>query len=72
METFFICLFIFIYVYSLIFTGFYFVKKKFAAKIIYCIAALMPFWNTYFAIMYFKDDFGSLKEAIKYHFTWGK
>lgn len=71
METFFVCLFIFVYVWSVILSGFYFVKKNYTAKMIYCIAAFMPIWNTYFAIKYFAFDHdGSLIKAIKFHFTW--
>lgn len=55
---------------SVIGAGMYFDKECYAFKNIYLIAAFMPFWNTYLAIKYIKSDFDSVKEAIKYHFTW--
>lgn len=59
-----------LYVLSVIGAGMYFDKKCYTFKIIYLIAVIMPFWNTYLAYKYITYDFDSLKETIKYHFTW--
>lgn len=61
-----------LYMLSVVGAGMYFDKECYAFKIIYLIAAIMPFWNTYFAIKYIASDYGSVKEAILYHFTWSK
>lgn len=58
------------YLLSVLGAGIYFDEEHYAFKIIYLIAVFLPVWNTYFAIKYITSDFGSIKEAIKYHFTW--
>lgn len=57
---------------SVIGAGMYFDKECYTFKIIYLIAVFTPFWNTYLAYKYITSDFESLKETIKFHFTWGK
>lgn len=57
---------------SVIGAGMYFDNECYTFKIIYLIAVFMPFWNTYLAVKYIISDYGSVKEAIKYHFTWGE
>lgn len=57
---------------SVIGAGMYFDNECYTFKIIYLIAVFMPFWNTYLAVKYITSDYGSVKEAIQYHFTWGK
>lgn len=52
--------------------GMYFDKEFYRLKIIYLIAVFTPIWNTYFAIKCITSDYGSVKEIIKYHFTWSK
>lgn len=60
------------YLVSVIGAGMYFDKECYTFKIIYLIAVFTPFWNTYLAYKYITSDFESLKETIKFHFTWGK
>ncbi len=64
--------FIILYFSSLIMAGMYFDKECYRLKIIYLIAVFTPIWNTYFAIKCITSDYGSVKELVKYHFTWGK
>lgn len=72
METFFILMFISVYVISVILSGLYFDKRDFTCKIIYLMAVFMPFWNTYLVIKYFNCDDGSVLDAIRYHFIQDK
>lgn len=61
---------IMLYVLSCAGAGSYFDKKRYTFKIIYLIAVFTPIWNTYLLIKYISSDFDSIKETIKYHFTW--
>lgn len=61
-----------LYMLSVVGAGMYFDKECYSFKIIYLIAAVTPIWNTYLAIKYITSDYGSVKEAILYHFTWGE
>lgn len=72
METFFVLMFISVYVISVILSGLYFDKRDFTCKIIYLMTIFMPFWNTYLVIKHFNCNDGSVLDAIKYHFTWEK
>jgi len=68
----FIVFILLLYGLSIIGTAVYFSKECYDFKLIYFIAAIMPFWNTYLAYKCITADHGSFWKAIKYHFTWGK
>lgn len=65
MEIFFVLMFIFVYVISVILAELYFDKRDFTRKIVYLIAVFMPFWNTYLVITHFNCSDGSVLDSIK-------